>query len=392
MGLNITLPLLSYFFLTEAPHIWAFFLTCFTPPYLYILINFIILTIVGSSKLHNHRHHHSPSKDTVLLPTDPGIYDRPPAVQIHIPDTVNITVTTQIDYDTDVAASDKYLNETKLTSSYDTIIEGNGSIGIVYDKNTSVKAMVNDDNSIGAVSPSLQRKYSLEGEGGGEGEEAGDAGEHVEDDNGGVRCGDVGDVGDTVKGFERWGSDVEVEGVRRKGEECVYEADEGVIAESRRVKPASGSLHQQVQREDEVAEARILHELNRLRVTTQTISARKPEFDEELLKMFRKVEINIPLLDVIKQIPKYEKFLKELCVHKRKKMKRSAEIGGVMFALTKNAEFTAGAQQALPKKCRDLGIFSVPSTIGDCTFADAMLDLGALINVMPTWIYKSLNF
>ncbi|RDX63339.1 hypothetical protein CR513_58244, partial [Mucuna pruriens] len=33
---------------------------------------------------------------------------------------------------------------------------------------------------------------------------------------------------------------------------------------------------------------------------TRTISARKPESDEELLKMFRKVEINIPVLDAIK--------------------------------------------------------------------------------------------
>ncbi|RDX95679.1 hypothetical protein CR513_21757, partial [Mucuna pruriens] len=39
--------------------------------------------------------------------------------------------------------------------------------------------------------------------------------------------------------------------------------------------------------------------------------------------MFYKVEINIPLLDAIKQIPKCAKFLKELCVHKRKKMKGS---------------------------------------------------------------------
>ncbi|RDX89788.1 hypothetical protein CR513_28436, partial [Mucuna pruriens] len=46
---------------------------------------------------------------------------------------------------------------------------------------------------------------------------------------------------------------------------------------------------------------------------SRTISARKPESDEELLKMFRKVEINIPLLDAIKQVPKYAKFLKELC-------------------------------------------------------------------------------
>ncbi|RDX89801.1 hypothetical protein CR513_28423, partial [Mucuna pruriens] len=98
---------------------------------------------------------------------------------------------------------------------------------------------------------------------------------------------------------------------------------------------------------------------------TRTISARKPELDEELLKMFRKVKINIPLLDAIKKIPKYAKFLKELCVHKRKKMKGSVEVGGIV---------------------------SVPCTIGECTFADAMLDLGASINVMPTPIFKALNF
>ncbi|RDX79537.1 hypothetical protein CR513_40022, partial [Mucuna pruriens] len=113
-----------------------------------------------------------------------------------------------------------------------------------------------------------------------------------------------------------------------------------------------------------------------------TISARKPDSDEELLKMFRKVEINIPLLDTIKQILKYAKFLKELCVHKRKKIKGSREIGGVVSTLTRNEELTTGAQ-ALPKKCRDPGIFSVPCTIGECTFANAMLDLGASINVMP---------
>ncbi|RDY10530.1 hypothetical protein CR513_04931, partial [Mucuna pruriens] len=122
-----------------------------------------------------------------------------------------------------------------------------------------------------------------------------------------------------------------------------------------------------------------------------TLLARKPESDGELLKMFRKVEINIPLLDAIKQIPKYAKFLKKLCVHKRKKMKGGVELGGIVSALTRNDDLTTGTRQALPKKCRDPEIFSVPCTIGDCTFADAMLDLGASINVMPTSIYKSLN-
>ncbi|RDX93011.1 hypothetical protein CR513_24792, partial [Mucuna pruriens] len=124
---------------------------------------------------------------------------------------------------------------------------------------------------------------------------------------------------------------------------------------------------------------------------TRTLSTRKPESDEELLRMFRKVEINIPLLDAIKQIPKYAKFLKELCVHNSKKMKGGVEVGGIVSTLTKNEEFTTGVQQALPKKCQDPEIFSIPC-IGNCTLADAMLDIGASINVMPTSIYKSLNF
>ncbi|RDX85215.1 hypothetical protein CR513_33632, partial [Mucuna pruriens] len=124
---------------------------------------------------------------------------------------------------------------------------------------------------------------------------------------------------------------------------------------------------------------------------SRTVSARKSDSDDELLKMFRKVEINIPLLDAIKQIPKYAKFLKELCVHKRRKMKGNRELGGVVSALTKNNP-TAGISHVLPKKCQDPGIFSVPYTIGNCTFADAMLDLGVSINVMPASTYRSLNF
>ncbi|RDX64607.1 hypothetical protein CR513_56824, partial [Mucuna pruriens] len=51
----------------------------------------------------------------------------------------------------------------------------------------------------------------------------------------------------------------------------------------------------------------------------------------------------------------------------------------------------AGIQRIRPKKCPDLGIFMVPCIIGGRTFTDAMLDLEASTNVMPTSIYKSLN-
>ncbi|RDY01578.1 hypothetical protein CR513_15070, partial [Mucuna pruriens] len=104
------------------------------------------------------------------------------------------------------------------------------------------------------------------------------------------------------------------------------------------------------------------------------------------------VEINILLLDAIKQVLKYAKFLKELSVHKRRKTNGSREIGGIVSALTKNEELVAGISRALLRKCRDPGIFSIPCTIGNCTFSDTMLDLGASINVMPASIYRSLNF
>ena len=45
---------------------------------------------------------------------------------------------------------------------------------------------------------------------------------------------------------------------------------------------------------------------------------KKDESEKEMFDMFRKVHINIPLLDAIKQAPRYAKLLKELCTNKRK--------------------------------------------------------------------------
>ena len=37
----------------------------------------------------------------------------------------------------------------------------------------------------------------------------------------------------------------------------------------------------------------------------------------EILEVLRQVKVNIPLLDIIKQVPTYAKFLKDLCIIKR---------------------------------------------------------------------------
>ena len=39
---------------------------------------------------------------------------------------------------------------------------------------------------------------------------------------------------------------------------------------------------------------------------------------DEMLELFKQVQINLPLLDAIKQVPAYAKFLKDLCTQKHK--------------------------------------------------------------------------
>ena len=46
--------------------------------------------------------------------------------------------------------------------------------------------------------------------------------------------------------------------------------------------------------------------------------SKKKEQEKEILDTFKKVQVNIPPLDAIKQVPRYAKFLKELWTTKRK--------------------------------------------------------------------------
>ncbi|XP_042415053.1 uncharacterized protein LOC122004195 [Zingiber officinale] len=108
---------------------------------------------------------------------------------------------------------------------------------------------------------------------------------------------------------------------------------------------------------------------------------RAKEFQEHV-NLFSKVEVNVPLLTMIKQIPKYARFLKDLCVHK-KKLK-----GNELISLGKNV---SALIQPVPQKYEDPGLFTVPCEIGSSLFKDAMLDLGASINVMPKSVFQTLG-
>ncbi|KAM2401996.1 hypothetical protein ACFX1X_029934 [Malus domestica] len=113
------------------------------------------------------------------------------------------------------------------------------------------------------------------------------------------------------------------------------------------------------------------------------MQTKKEKNDKDILETFRKVQVNIPLLDVIKQVPKYAKFLKELCTtRKRISNKEVVKVG-------KNV--SAVLQRKLPPKCKNPGGFTIPCVIGNTHFEHAMLNLGASKNVMPYSIYASTN-
>lgn len=96
-------------------------------------------------------------------------------------------------------------------------------------------------------------------------------------------------------------------------------------------------------------------------------SSKREWEDDEIMVMFLKFEINIPLLDAIKHIPRYAKFINELFTSK-KKFK-----GNQTVKVRKNVSVVL--QKQLPKKCKDPSVFTVPCKIGNIFVPRVMLDL-----------------
>jgi hypothetical protein len=110
---------------------------------------------------------------------------------------------------------------------------------------------------------------------------------------------------------------------------------------------------------------------------------RKVNHNSEIFKTFKQVRINIPLLDAIKQVPFYAKFLKDLCTVKRKlNVKKKAFLAEQISAILQN-------NNAL--KYKDPGCPTISCFIGKHKIERALLDLGASVNLLPYSVFQSLN-
>ncbi|CAN6700807.1 unnamed protein product [Malus baccata var. baccata] len=104
---------------------------------------------------------------------------------------------------------------------------------------------------------------------------------------------------------------------------------------------------------------------------------------KEIFDILSKVNVNLPLLDVIRNMSAYGKFFKELNNYKRKY--------GPHEKVVVSENVSAVLQRKLPPKLKDPGSFSINITIGDKKVEKAMLDLGASINLMPYSVYLQLG-
>ncbi|XP_022856849.1 uncharacterized protein LOC111377926 [Olea europaea var. sylvestris] len=103
----------------------------------------------------------------------------------------------------------------------------------------------------------------------------------------------------------------------------------------------------------------------------------------EILEHLKQVKVNLHLLHVIFQVPTYAKVFKDLCTVKRKH-----HVKKIVF-FTEHVSVVV-EQKILPNY-KDPGCPTVSCIIGNHKIAQALLDLGASVNIMSYAIYSALG-
>ncbi|XP_016480456.1 uncharacterized protein LOC107801619 [Nicotiana tabacum] len=99
--------------------------------------------------------------------------------------------------------------------------------------------------------------------------------------------------------------------------------------------------------------------------------------------MLKQIYLNIPLVDMLREVPKYAKYIKDILANKRRLTE--FETGALI------EECTSRIQHKLPQKLKDPGSFTIPHRIGKIDVGRALCDLGASINLMLLSVFKQLG-
>ncbi|XP_070017905.1 uncharacterized protein [Nicotiana sylvestris] len=101
------------------------------------------------------------------------------------------------------------------------------------------------------------------------------------------------------------------------------------------------------------------------------------------MEMLRQIQLNIPLMDALREMSGYAKVMKDL-------MSRKFDFQDLSI-VTLTQTCSAIVARPMAQKISDPGSFTISYTIGSYAFAKALCDLGANINLIPLAIYTKLG-
>ncbi|XP_070042696.1 uncharacterized protein [Nicotiana tomentosiformis] len=105
---------------------------------------------------------------------------------------------------------------------------------------------------------------------------------------------------------------------------------------------------------------------------------------KKFLDILKKVQINIPLVDILQEVPKYTKYIKDIVANKR----RLTEFE----TMTLTEECSSRIQSKLPQKLKDPGSFTIQISIGKHAVGRVLCDLEVSINLMSLSVFRQLSF
>ncbi|XP_070019713.1 uncharacterized protein [Nicotiana sylvestris] len=113
------------------------------------------------------------------------------------------------------------------------------------------------------------------------------------------------------------------------------------------------------------------------------VKQRKEDQYKKFMEMMHQIQLNIPLMDALREMPGYAKMMKDL-------MSRKFDFQD-LSTVTITQSSSAVVTRPMTQKMSDSGSFTIPCTIGSYAFAKALCDLGASINLMPLAVYTKLG-
>ena len=101
---------------------------------------------------------------------------------------------------------------------------------------------------------------------------------------------------------------------------------------------------------------------------------------DKMLEVFKQVKVNIPLLDMIQQVPAYAKFLKDLCTKKK-----TTNVSKRAFLVASVSSYLLNHMLV---KYKDPRLSTISCIVGNTLINKALLDLEASVNILSYSVYE----